>query len=159
MTGVMNRTGELPPEVIEWISRTGGDQALLIITVDGQVRPHVALLARDEVRVVSPGRLRVACGVGSRSAENLKDRSGATLSFFDADLACSIKTRVSWPPRTLLPDVVAADLEVEEVRLDTPRPSEGAARLSCGLHFEGRPPRPDIQAALQEEPPRKTSDC
>ena len=100
--------------------------ALLLITVDGYLRPHAMMLARDEVFVTSPARLRVAIGEKSRSAENLRMRSSATLVIYDAGLACVIKTRTAGEPRPLLRGIVACDLAAEEVRCCLT-----AQRVSC----------------------------
>jgi hypothetical protein len=142
------RTTPLPDRIAAWIRADGGDHALLLITVDGMLRPHVMMLARDEVFVVSPTQVRVAMGEGSQSAENLRLRASAALAIYDADLACVIKTRVVQTPRALLPGTLACDLAVEEVRLDTPARSEASARLTSGLRFEGRADRGDIREEL-----------
>lgn len=141
----------LPEDIAAWIRATGGDNALLLITVDGYARPHVALLARDEVSVMSPTHLRIACGESSQTALNLDLRASATIALYDADLACVVKTHVESGPRLLLPGIVSADLAIEDVRLDRPAPSETAARLVSGLRFEGRARRDDIAQALAEK--------
>jgi hypothetical protein len=145
--------GTAVPERIEaWIRDEGGDLALLLITLDEAQHPHVMMLARDEVRVVSLTRLRVAVGEGSRTAENLRLRKTATLAIYDAGLACVIKTRTLAEPRALLPGTVACDLAVEDVRFDVPAATEGSARLVTGLRFEGRAERLDIREALARPP-------
>ena len=138
----------LPDRIAAWIRSEGGDHALLLITVDGYMRPHVAMLARDEVFVASRTRVRVAMGEESQSAENLRLRGSATLAIYDADTACIVKTRAMKGPRPLLPGTVACDLAVEEVRLDTPAKAEASARLVSGLRFEGRAEREDIREKL-----------
>jgi len=138
----------LPERIKAWLRSDGGDQALLLITVDGQQRPHVAMLARDEARVMAANVVRVAVGERTRSAENLRARGAATLAIYDAGLACIIKTRAAGPPLPLMTGRSFCDLAVEEVRFDAPSPEEGAARLVSGLRFEGRPRRDDIQEAL-----------
>lgn len=138
----------VPDRIANWIGSEGNDHALLLITVDGYLRPHVMMLARDEVFVVSSTRLRVAIGEQSRSAENLRLRSSSTLAIYDADLACTIKTRTFGQPRPLLTGIVAFDLAVEEVRFDAPTAAEGPARLVTGLRFEGRAERNDIRERL-----------
>lgn len=142
----------LPEDIAAWIGATGGDHALLLITIDGYARPHVAMLARDEVAVVSPTHLRITCGEGSQTAVNLGLRASATIALYDADLACVIKTHVESGPRPLLPGLTTADLAIEDVRLDRPAPSEKTARLVSGLRFEGRARRDDIARALAENP-------
>ena len=138
----------LPDRVVSWIRSGGGDHALLLVTVDGYMRPHVMMLARDEVFVASPNHLRVAMGAASRSAENLRLRGSATLAIYDADLACVIKTRAMEGPKPLLPGTVSCDLIVEDARLDTPTHAEASARLVTGLRFEGRAERADIRERL-----------
>src|SRR4029079_2058972 len=98
--------------------------ALLLITVDGTLRPHLMMLARDEAFVASPTRIRVSVGEGSQTAENLRQRASATLALYDAGLACVIKTRVLKAPRPLTSGIVACDLAVEDVRLDAPTNDE-----------------------------------
>lgn len=139
----------LSDRIMAWIQTDGGDQALLFITLDAAMRPHVILLARDEVAVVSPSRLRVALAEASRTSGNLLVRPMATLAIYDADLACVIKLRALPAPRTVLPTTVAWDLAVEDVRFDAPAAAESAARLVTGLRFEGRPDRADLRAALR----------
>jgi hypothetical protein len=134
--------------IANWIRSEGGDHALLLITVDAYLRPHVMMLARDEVFVISSTRLRVAIGEKSQSAENLRLRSSSTLAIYDAGLACVIKTRTVENPRPLLKGIVACDLAVEEVRFDAPTTAEGSARLVTGLRFEGRAERHDIRERL-----------
>jgi hypothetical protein len=146
---VTKPTTALPDRVARWIRDDGYDHALLLITVDGTLRPHVMMLARDEVAVLSPTQLRVALGDKSQSAENLRQRSSATLAIYDADLACAIKTHAAKAPAALLPGIVACDLAIEEVRLDTPTKAEATARLVTGLRFEGRAPRNDIRQKLK----------
>ena len=139
----------LPDRIANWIRSEGGDHALLLITVDGYLRPHPIMLARDEVVVISPSRLRVAIGLKTQSAENLRWRSSSTLAIYDEGLACVIKTRTVRGPRSLLAATVAYDLAVEDVRLDVPAAAEDSARLVTGLRFEGRSERSDIRAALE----------
>lgn len=139
----------LPDRIVRWILEDGGDHALLLITVDSHVRPHVMMLARDEVVVVSPTHLRVGIGDQSQTAENLRLRSSATLAIYDADLACVIKTHAMSAPRPLLPRTACCDLTVEDVRFDTPTTTEAAARLVTGLRFEGRREHPEIRAKLR----------
>jgi len=139
----------LPDRVAAWIRSDGGDHAILVITIDGYLRPHVMLLARDEVFVASATRLRIALGAASGSAENIRLRASATLAIYDAGLACFIKTRAMKGPEPLLPGTVYCDLTVEDVRLDTPTAAEAAARLVTGLRFEGRPERTDIRERLR----------
>lgn len=138
----------LPDRIARWILADGGDNALLLITVDGYLRPHVMMLARDEVVVISPTHVRVGIGAQSQSAENLRLRSSATLAIYDADLACVIKTHAMSAPRPLLPRTACCDLAVEDVRFDTPTATEAAARLVTGLRFEGRREHPEIREAL-----------
>ncbi|MBK5255314.1 MAG: hypothetical protein JJE39_04710 [Vicinamibacteria bacterium] len=138
----------IPDRVEAWIREDGGDLALLLISLDAAQRPHVMMLARDEIRVMSPTGLRVALGEQSRSAENLRLRRAATLAIYDAGLACVIKTRVVAGPRTLLKGIVACDLAVQEFRFDSPTAAERSARLVTGLRFEGRAERHDIREAL-----------
>lgn len=138
----------LPDRVAAWIRSKGGDHALLLITVDGTLRPHIMMLARDEVFVASRTLLRVAVGETSQSAENLRLRASATVAIYDADLACAIKTRAMKGPRPLLPGTLACDLTVEDVRLDAPTKAEATARLVTGLRFEGRAERADIREKL-----------
>lgn len=140
----------LPDRIAAWIRSEGGDHALLLITVDGYLRPHVMMLARDEVFVESATHLRVALGAISQSAENLRLRASATLAIYDADLACLIKTRAMKGPQPLLPGTVCFDLTVEDVRLDTPTKAEATARLVSGLRFEGRAERADIRDRLKK---------
>lgn len=139
----------LPDRIKSWIIEDGGDHALLLITVDGYLRPHIMMLARDEVVVMSATHLRVGVGEGSRSAENLRLRSSATLAIYDTDLACVIKTRTISPPRPLLPRTLCCDLAVEDVRFDTPTETESAARLVTGLRFEGRREHPELRESLK----------
>ncbi len=139
----------VPDRIANWIRSEGGDHALLLITVDAYLRPHVMMLARDEVVVVSGTRLRVAIGEKSQSAENLRLRSSATVAIYDAGLACVIKTHATAGPRELGPGTLACDLAVEDVRFDSPAAAEGSARLVTGLRFEGRAERPDIRERLR----------
>jgi len=138
----------LPDRITAWIRSEGGDHALLLITVDGHLRPHVVMLARDEVFASSGTQLRVALGATSQSAENLRLRASATLAIYDTDLACLTKTRAMSAPRPLLPGTVYCDLTVEDVRLDKPTRAEATARLVTGLRFEGRAERTDIREKL-----------
>lgn len=138
----------LPDRIAAWIRSEGGDHALLLITVDGTLRPHVMMLARDEVFVASSTHLRVAVVETSQSAENLRLRASATLAIYDADLACVIKTRALMGPRLLQSGTAVCDLTVEDVRLDTPTKAEATARLVSGLRFEGRAAREDIRDKL-----------
>jgi hypothetical protein len=138
----------LPDRITAWILSEGGDHALLLITVDGYMRPHVMMLARDEVFVASASHLRVALGAASQSAENLRLRASATLAIYDVDLACTIKTRAMKGPQPLVPGTVYFDLTVEDVRLDMPTKAEATARLVTGLRFEGRAERADIREKL-----------
>ncbi|MEO8359823.1 MAG: hypothetical protein ABI672_07320 [Vicinamibacteria bacterium] len=142
----------IPDPVISWIRTTGGDHALQLITIDGSARSHIMLMARDEIHVISAQKLRVAVGERSSTAANLTMRTSATLSIYDADLACIIKARVVAGPRPLIAGTVAYELVVEDVRLDVPTAAEGSARLVSGLRFEGRAERGDIRAALTALP-------
>jgi hypothetical protein len=141
---------ELPPGVVDWIARDGGDHAVLLITVDGYLRPHVMMLARDEIAVMTGSRLRVAVGEASQTAVNLRLRASATLAIYDASLACIVKTRVESGPRPLLQGAEVAELVVEDVRLDTPTAAEASARLVSGLRFEGREAKPEVRDLLRK---------
>ena len=143
-----NADPTLPERIEAWIRVEGGDQALLLITIDEASRPHVAMLARDEVRVISGTRLRVAIGERTQSAANLRVRNTATLAIYDAGLACVIKARALEEPGPLLPGTASCDLAVEDIRFDVPTAAEGVARLVTGLRFEGRQERSDIREAL-----------
>lgn len=138
----------LPDRIVAWIRSEGGSNALLLITVDARLRPHIMMLARDEVFVISDTALRVAIGERTQSAENLRLRSSATLAIYDADLACVIKTHATKDPREISEESLAYDLAVEEVRFDTPTAAESSARLISGLRFEGRDERVDIRDRL-----------
>ena len=138
----------LPDRIAGWIRSEGGSNALLLITVDARLRPHVMMLARDEVFVISDTEVRVAVGERAQSAENLRLRSSATLTIYDADLACVIKTHTIGGPREIAEGTVAYDLAIEEVRFDTPTAAEVSARLVSGLRFEGRAERADIRERL-----------
>ncbi len=142
-----------PDRIAAWIGAEGGDHALLLITVDAWLRPHVMMLARDEIAVLSSSRLRVAMGEDSQSAENLRLRSSSTLAIYGAGLACVIKTHVILGPRALLRGAIAFDLLVEDVRFDAPAATEGSARLVTGLRFEGRAERSDIRERLRSLQP------
>lgn len=139
----------LPAQISKWIRDEGGHHALLLISTDAYLRPHVIMLARDEIFVISDTALRIAVGGSTRSAENLRARASATLAIYDEDLACTIKARVVAGPRKLPAGAAAFDLAIEEVRRDTPTAAESSARLVSGLRFEGRAERPDIQTALR----------
>ncbi len=138
----------LPDRIAAWIRSEGGSNALLLITVDGFLRPHIMMLARDEVLVTSATALRVAVGERSQSAENLRLRTSATLAIYDADLACVIKTHTTRGPRAIAEGTVAYDLAVEDVRFDAPTAAETSARLVTGLRFEGRAERIDLRERL-----------
>jgi hypothetical protein len=145
---VITHPTPLPDRVVAWIRTDGGDHALLLITIDATLRPHVMMLARDEAFVVSSTQIRVAVGEASQTAENLRLRASATLAIYDADLACAIKTRVLRAPRPMMSGTVACDLAVEDVRLDTPTRAEATARLVSGLRFEGRTAREEVRERL-----------
>lgn len=140
----------LPDRIVAWIRSEGGSNALLLITVDARLRPHIMMLARDEIFVMSDTAVRVAVGARTQSAENLRLRSSATLAIYDADLACVIKTHASRGPQEIDEGTVACDLAVEEVRFDTPAAAEASARLVNGLRFEGRAERADLQDRLKK---------
>lgn len=146
----MKTTSEqaIPARITSWIRADGGDLALLLITVDAEQRPHVVMLARDEIHVASPVLLRLAVGERSRSAGNLRLRRAATLAIYDQGLACIIKTRAVTEPRILLKGTVFCELAVEDVRFDAPAAEEGDARLVTGLRFEGRAERHNVREAL-----------
>lgn len=150
---VTKPTNDLPHRITAWIREDGGDHALLLITVDGALRPHIMMLARDEVAVISSSQVRVAVGERTQSAENLRMRSSATLAIYDPGFACVIKTHAMAGPRPLVPGKVACDLAVEEIRFDTPKGDEASARLVTGLRFEGRAERHDIRERLTEPEP------
>jgi len=130
----------LSDRIRAWIERDGGEHAVQLITVDDWVRPHVMLLSRDEIEVVSDSSLRVRVREQSRSAENLRRRSSATLGIYDEGLACTVKTRWSGSPESRSDGVSTFELTVEDMRLDAPLDSEGPARLVSGLRFERRGP-------------------
>lgn len=139
----------VPDRIRLWIDSEGGEHAMLLITVDGYLRPHVMLLARDEVAVMSAALIRVAVGERTQSAENLRLRCSATLAIYDADLACVIKSHAVRGPEPLAAGSVAYELAVEDVRFDAPTAAEASARLVTGLRFEGRAQRDDIRDRLK----------
>ena len=147
-------TPDLPDRVAAWIRAEGGSNAILLVSVDGLARPHMMMLARDEIHVISATQLRVAVGAKSQTAENLRLRTSATLGIYDADLACMVKTHAMAGAREILDGVMAFYLTVEDVRLDRPAAAEAHARLVTGLRFEGRAERADIRQRLEELEPR-----
>lgn len=139
----------LTDRIVMWIRSEGGPHALLLITVDGFLRPHIMMLARDEIVVMSATALRVADDRRRRFSADWVPWRTATLAIYDHDLACVIKTHTTQGPRTLLPDTVAYDLAVEEMRLDTPTAAEASARLVTGLRFEGRAENAKVRSLLE----------
>lgn len=147
-SAVTSAAGAIPDNIVAWIRTSGGDHALQLITIDCYARPHLMLMARDEIHLISNREVRVAVGEQSSTSANLTMRTSATLSIYDAALACVIKTRAVGGPTPLTAGTVAYALVVEDVRLDVPTAAEGSARLVSGLRFEGRAERSDIRAAL-----------
>jgi hypothetical protein len=139
----------IPDSVIDWIDSRGGNHALLVISVDARLQPHVMMAARDEVLVVSPGRIRLAVASGSQTRRNLHERSSATIALYDEGLAVWIKAHATADAMPFQGEGFAIDLVVDEVKLDAPSPEEGGARLVSGLRFEGRKPRPDLREKLK----------
>lgn len=120
------------------------DQAVLIATVDAQLRPHPALLSFDELYAPDPRRLRLATYADSSTTRNLRERGTVTLCLVGPGAVWYVKARA----RELQPNPVTDgtqacfEAEVEDVLLDFAKAEvEGDVDLLSGITF--RRPRPD----------------
>ena len=69
------------------------DQAVLIATVDAQLRPHPALLSFDELYAPDPRRLRLATYADSSTTRNLRERGTVTLCLVGPGAVWYVKAR------------------------------------------------------------------
>jgi len=129
-----NLGAELPSDLLVALSqadlpsRLG--QAIPLITIDAEGRPHPMLCSYLELLATDAGTIRVVIAVGSGSARNLETRGVATLVFIDHERTVYVKCRAAGAP--LVDGVLARfALRVEAVLEDV------AAEWEAGVHITG----------------------
>ncbi len=112
-------------------------RAHLVVTVDGQGRPHPAMLSHGELLATGPREVRVATYKGSSTANNLRQSGHFTLCLVDAGMAYYIKGRAEeLPPMADFPKLARFRVAVEQVLEDYSQAEiEGDARVLGGITF------------------------
>lgn len=112
-------------------------RAHLVVTVDGQGRPHPAMLSYGEILATGPREIRLATYKESTTARNMRANGHLTLCLVDAGLAYYIKGRVE--ELTALgdfPKLSRFRMTVDQVLEDaTQADLEGEARILTGITF------------------------
>jgi hypothetical protein len=145
----------LPPDLLETLSQrdlpSRLHQALPLITLDAESRPHPMLCSYLEVLAMDPATIRLAIAAAGRSARNLEERRAATLIVIDPERTVYVKCRATGVPLTVgaLKRFV---LTVEDVLEDTADPSEGPVRITSGITYAPAP-------ALDDPRVRSTLDA
>ena len=109
-------------------------EAILVATVDGEARPHAAMLSYGEVLAVDARTLRIAVYRESITAQNIRERGVVTLCLIAPGSAFYLKART----RELLWGDALAGFEatLEEVLADEARADmEGTATITSGIGF------------------------
>ncbi|MBI3695700.1 MAG: pyridoxamine 5'-phosphate oxidase family protein [Acidobacteria bacterium] len=108
-------------------------RVVVVHTVDDRGWPHPALLSEFEVLATAPDHLRLACGPGSRTAANLRERRRITLAIIEPEGVYYIKALSVAETSNLY------ELKVEAVLIDEAREEETDTRLVLGLRFTAGP--------------------
>ena len=141
----------LPPDLLEALSQSDLSsrlhQALPLVTLDAEARPHPMLCSFLEVRAVDSSTIRLAIAAGGRSARNLEERKAATLIVVDPERTVYVKCRATGVTLTVgaLERFV---LKVEEVLEDTADASEGPVRITSGITYGPAPSLDDPRVAF-----------
>jgi hypothetical protein len=132
----------LTPDLLETFSQrdlpSRLHQALPLVTLDAESRPHPMLCSYIEVLAVDPATIRLAIVATGRSARNLEERRAATLIVIDPERTVYVKCRATGVPLTVgaLERFV---LTVEDVLEDAADPSEGPVRITSGITYAPAP--------------------
>ena len=91
----------LPEDLLRRIGQTGlpFEEAILMLTVDKESWPHVAMLSRWEVFAPDERTIRVATYLGSRTSNNLLRDEKVTLVFVNETMSYLRKGRCNAHPR------------------------------------------------------------
>lgn len=129
------------------------DQAVLIATVDPQLRPHPALLSFDELYAPDPRRLRLATYADSATTANLRQRGTVTFCLVGPGAVWYVKARA----RELQPNPVTDGSQacfeavLEDVLLDFAKAEvEGDVDLLSGITFRRPRPEPPLRERLRQ---------
>ena len=122
----------LSPGSTEWLGRV-----VVLATVDPYGWPHPALLSYAELRLLDPGRFRLALQAGSRSARHLRESGRATLVFAEPEVILYVKAEaVGLPDVAGHSEVARFELDVRDVLEDRAEGDEAGIRLISGLTVE-----------------------
>lgn len=112
-------------------------RAHLVITVDGQGRPHPAMLSYGELLATGPREIRLATYKSSTTARNMRGNGHLTLCLVDSGMAYYVKGRVEeLPPLEEFPNLARFRMTVDQVLEDaTQADVEDEARILTGITF------------------------
>lgn len=109
----------------------------LLLTVDDDGFPHVALLSPGEVLACGKSEVRLALYGSGKTIENIASRSRLTLAILEPGLCCYVKgsgvvMEAEVPPGPIQPFAARrVDVEIEDVLLD----SEVGAAVETGPRY------------------------
>jgi hypothetical protein len=139
----------LPERVYQLLGGEQLDQhlnkVLLLITLDKNRFPYVAMLSLLEVIAADRQNIRMAPWNNSTTTANLRRDGKVTLIVVDEGMACYIQGTASELSRDLegFPGMAKINLRIQSILEDKALDYEGAARVTTGIRFEN----PDMDAA------------
>jgi hypothetical protein len=112
--------------------------AIAIATLDGEGRPHPALLSFGEVRAFDRSTLRIATWDDTRTTENLRSRGAITLFVVEAGFVAYLKGRAEEMARPrAVPGLARFGVQIEDILVDeVDETQEQGARVTSGIRFE-----------------------
>jgi hypothetical protein len=139
----------LPERVYQLLGGEQLDQhlnkVLLLITLDKNRFPYVAMLSLLEVIAADRQNIRMAPWNNSTTTANLRRDGKVTLIVVDEAMAYYIQGTASELSRDLegFPGMAKINLRIQSILEDKALDYEGAARVTTGIRFEN----PDMDAA------------
>ena len=118
-------------------------KVLLLITLDENGWPYVAMLGTLEVIAIDRRTIRIAPWNGSTTTENLRRNAKVTLIAVDEAMAYYVQGTARELARELdgFPGMSKIEVRVESLLEDNALDYEGSARITTGVRFEN--PRMD----------------
>ena len=120
------------------------NKVFLLITIDEQGYPYVAMMSLLELLALDRSNLRLAPWSNSTTTANMRRNGKVNLIVVDTELAYYIQGTASElaPELAGFPGMAKINIRIDAVLEDKALDYEGAARVSTGIRFEN----PDMNA-------------
>ena len=124
------------------------NKVVLLVTVDEQGRPYIAILSFLEVIAPNRSAVRLAPWNNSATTANLRRNGKVTLVVVDENMAYYIQGAATELSREMegFPGMAKIHVKIESILQDKAMDYEGSARITTGIRFEN----PQMDAAYIE---------